>query len=219
MAKTNRKPSAPCGNVSTVGNLPSPNAPAPVITLRNVKYAQFASQETACFEATVYVDGRKFCHVHNDGHGGCNFYQPINGGRGGDLDAARLEIARQINPQVVERYEGKRALVEEKSFEDLETEYEGNYWERGVRYLEEFWDGLCGKLLTDSLYERDLRRACAREVIFVKPGVSGLFQIKHRHRVAEATAHIKQKYPGATILNELPILEAVALYRQHGATQ
>lgn len=44
------------------------------VTLKNVKYAAFASEETACFEATVYIDGVKKGTVSNDGHGGCDDY-------------------------------------------------------------------------------------------------------------------------------------------------
>lgn len=46
------------------------------IELRSVKYAAFASQETSCFEATVYIDGVKSGDVRNEGHGGCNWYSP-----------------------------------------------------------------------------------------------------------------------------------------------
>lgn len=46
----------------------------PIITLKNLKHAEFASQETHCFEATVYVDGVKFCKASNEGHGGENSY-------------------------------------------------------------------------------------------------------------------------------------------------
>jgi len=44
------------------------------VTLKNIKVCQFASQETLCFEATVYIDGKKAGHVSNDGHGGSNIY-------------------------------------------------------------------------------------------------------------------------------------------------
>ena len=37
------------------------------ITLKNVKYSEFASQETYCFEATIYLDGKKAGQVRNDG--------------------------------------------------------------------------------------------------------------------------------------------------------
>lgn len=46
------------------------------LELRNIKYAAFASQETACFEAAIYIDGKREGTVTNDGHGGCNDYHP-----------------------------------------------------------------------------------------------------------------------------------------------
>lgn len=46
------------------------------IELRNVKHAAFASQDSSCFNATVYIDGKKAGEVSNDGHGGCNMYHP-----------------------------------------------------------------------------------------------------------------------------------------------
>lgn len=46
------------------------------ISLKNVKHAEFMSQETECFEASVYIDGKKAGTVSNAGHGGCNDYHP-----------------------------------------------------------------------------------------------------------------------------------------------
>jgi hypothetical protein len=42
------------------------------LELKSVKHAKFASQETPCYEATLYLDGKKVAHVSNDGHGGCD---------------------------------------------------------------------------------------------------------------------------------------------------
>jgi hypothetical protein len=50
------------------------------ITIKNLKIAEFASQETLCFEATVYVNGKRSFTAHNNGHGGCNCYYPLKGG-------------------------------------------------------------------------------------------------------------------------------------------
>jgi hypothetical protein len=44
------------------------------IELRNLKTAAFASEETTCFQASLYVDGKRCGAVSNDGHGGCNAY-------------------------------------------------------------------------------------------------------------------------------------------------
>src|SRR6187455_1012812 len=46
------------------------------VELKSIKYAAFASQETSCFSATVFVDGKKAGEVENDGHGGSNTYHP-----------------------------------------------------------------------------------------------------------------------------------------------
>tara|TARA_R110000822_G_scaffold250108_2_gene377452 strand:+ start:533 stop:1048 length:516 start_codon:yes stop_codon:yes gene_type:complete len=42
------------------------------ITLKNIKHAKFASRETYCFTANIYVDGKRRGTVENDGRGGCN---------------------------------------------------------------------------------------------------------------------------------------------------
>lgn len=48
------------------------------ISLKNIKYSAFASHDSHCFEATVYVDGKRAFGVENDGHGGPNNYFPLN---------------------------------------------------------------------------------------------------------------------------------------------
>lgn len=40
------------------------------IELKNVKFSEFASEETNCFAADLYVDGKKIGFCKNDGHGG-----------------------------------------------------------------------------------------------------------------------------------------------------
>lgn len=46
------------------------------IELKNIKHAEFASEETNCFQASVYIDGKRAGTVENDGRGGCNTYHP-----------------------------------------------------------------------------------------------------------------------------------------------
>ncbi len=45
------------------------------IELKNVKVAEFASEETTCFQASIYIDGKKEATVSNAGRGGCNIYR------------------------------------------------------------------------------------------------------------------------------------------------
>jgi hypothetical protein len=46
------------------------------IQLKNLKHSDFASQETYCFEASVYIDGKKAGTVSNQGCGGSHSYHP-----------------------------------------------------------------------------------------------------------------------------------------------
>ena len=48
------------------------------ITLKNVKHAEFASQETNCFEASIYFEGKRVGTVSNGGYGGCDDHNIIN---------------------------------------------------------------------------------------------------------------------------------------------
>lgn len=51
----------------------------PTLELKNVQHAAFASEETHCYSATLYVDGKRFANVSNDGHGGADHIHPISG--------------------------------------------------------------------------------------------------------------------------------------------
>jgi hypothetical protein len=42
------------------------------LEMKNIKHSEFASHETYCYEGSVYLDGKPFALVGNDGHGGCD---------------------------------------------------------------------------------------------------------------------------------------------------
>lgn len=64
------------------------------IELKNIKYSAFASHETHCFQATLYVDGKRTATVSNDGNGGCDLVEPISVKGGSILDRDPKAIAR-----------------------------------------------------------------------------------------------------------------------------
>tara|TARA_B000000557_G_scaffold88086_1_gene71151 strand:- start:3 stop:557 length:555 start_codon:yes stop_codon:yes gene_type:complete len=43
------------------------------LEMKAIKLVQWKSQETYCYEAKVYLDGKPFAIVGNDGHGGCDY--------------------------------------------------------------------------------------------------------------------------------------------------
>ena len=48
------------------------------IKLKAVKHSVTFSEETNCFQANLYVDGKKVAYVKNDGRGGCTDYNAYN---------------------------------------------------------------------------------------------------------------------------------------------
>ena len=42
------------------------------LELKNIKHTAWASEETHCYQASLYVDGKPIAIVSNDGHGGCD---------------------------------------------------------------------------------------------------------------------------------------------------
>lgn len=54
----------------------SNQAQTPRVSIKNLKFSEFASHETHCFEASVYIDGVRKGVASNDGHGGSNSYHP-----------------------------------------------------------------------------------------------------------------------------------------------
>ena len=51
------------------------------IQIKALKVSRFASEETLCFQAKVYLDGKLRAYAENDGHGGATFVHPTEGGR------------------------------------------------------------------------------------------------------------------------------------------
>jgi hypothetical protein len=50
---------------------------SPTIELRKFNYAAFASQETQCFSAEVWVNGHPAFNARNEGAGGADHYTPL----------------------------------------------------------------------------------------------------------------------------------------------
>lgn len=42
------------------------------LEMKAIKHSEWASEETYCYQANVYLDGKPFAVVSNDGRGGCN---------------------------------------------------------------------------------------------------------------------------------------------------
>jgi len=70
------------------------------IELKNFKHAAFASEETLCFSATVYVDGQRMFEASNSGKGEYTRIEPLKGHSAADLKRVSDWVAKQPKIQL-----------------------------------------------------------------------------------------------------------------------
>ena len=161
----------------------------PVITLKNVKHAEFNSQETECFQATVYKDGKRWCTAENEGHGGCTNFSPLSGNKNKNLYAE------------IEDFNGNA--------EFLETEISG----KPFKYKNDL-ESVVGTLLEEWLKLKDLKRILKKAVAY-NPEDNNIYSWKTPFS-PKFKGMVNQQKPDYVFLNDLPLAEAMEYYKKSG---
>ncbi len=158
------------------------------IELKNIKHMESMSQETNCYSASLYVDGKKIGEVSNEGHGGPDMFY-------GDRAAfAKAE-----------------AWVKENK-PPLECSFGGDPLPMDLELLcgELLTDWLVSKDLRSAMRSKVIFTRPGEDGVFELKW-KGVRKIDDRHIAA-----VRNKYPKATVLNALPFEEALAIYRANG---
>jgi hypothetical protein len=198
---------------------------SPKIELRNLKVAEFASQETTCYEATVYVDGKRFCIARNEGSGGDDSYDAI-GPKGGfktgeEAGAARREldenvhnIALRHNPNAVRNYKDVPE-TELKPWIDDDAERHAEQDREMAEEVVTSWsvfEYLVNAALTRALYAKDLKRLMAKRVVMIDEGAVMQTKTLSKPRLEVALDQFRTTEPNLVILNDKPFDEALDLF-------
>jgi len=161
------------------------------IEIKNVKHSEFASHETSCFEASVYIDGVRAGIVENDGQGGCNRYHPY------ELEIKINDYAKTLPPVVT-------------SMKDPHDSSKTFTYDQDA-------DTVIDDLLTAHLYTKDLKRALAKKILFIG-GDNKIYETKSltklQMQIYLAKANIQETFKTQKILNTLPFSEALSIYRR-----
>ena len=156
------------------------------LELKNIKHTAWASEETHCYQASLYVDGKPVAIVSNDGHGGC------------DRDYA--------HPKFKGDYFDMFRYVEAhfKSLPNTPSEWN----EDGMEQRLEFW---CADQVNDWLSARELRRMMRTQILFQKEGEeeAGVFGTKYYPKETGGTF-----WNGRRILNDMPFADALAIWKE-----
>jgi hypothetical protein len=170
---------------------------APVIELKSIKYFASGSEETHCYNATLYVDGVKWGEVSNDGHGGADRFRGVPGRNYGDI----MDLDKRI-----------AATMPKSDLTDIGLP--GQTMDQSLEII-------CGELMNDHLAAKDYKRAAKTRAMFFKEGLppegkrGDLYEIPFKGRDAgKMFTAILQKHPGAVVLNMLDEAAAIAAYRR-----
>jgi hypothetical protein len=154
------------------------------IELKNLKHSDFASQETYCFEASVYIDGKKAGTVSNQGCGGCHSYHPNTLYQILAKEAAKLPHHEwRLNDQVLSVAPDADTIISELVTEALTAKDLKSGMRRRILFVGD--DG--------SVYETQAMTAAALAVQLVRKDLYEALKTK-------------------TILNLLPFPEALSIY-------
>lgn len=160
------------------------------IEIKNIKHSEWASHETDCFTASVYIDGKRAGTVRNDGMGGCNFYHPHS------IEEALNQYAATLPPFIVPY---------EKDGKQINGE------------MPQTADDVIYALLQQHLYQNDLKRHLKSHVLFVRDNqmlnTDKLPPEKLRGWLANPA--LPAKLRSDKILNLMPFAEALQLYIKH----
>lgn len=167
----------------------------PKIELKNIKHTAWMSEETHCYQASLYVDGEHWGTVSNEGHGGCDNF------RGLERDWADI---RELNKRIAETYEPY-------TFGDGNDEVMLGAVPRSINQDLEM---VCAGIVNQWLRDRDFNRAMKAKVLFTKPDVQGVWQlaVKKPLTFEVMLAKLKATNPQYTYLADLPVDEAKAIY-------
>jgi hypothetical protein len=156
--------------------------PMPELTVKNLKHAAWASEETQCFSATIYVDGKACFTASNDGHGGATFMHPLDG--------------------MAERLFELEDIAKEHTYT---CDYDGNPHPKS---LEWFVDDA----VRDTLELRRIARMLKTRAVFVNDAgeLTGYKCNIKKHPLADHIAVLAEKHPGERCVNHLPAAEQFA---------
>lgn len=166
------------------------------IELRNVKHAVFASHETPCMSASIYIDGKKAGEVSNDG---C----------GGPYDFSNFETERRLNeygaslPPLTGRYGSSRS---ETGFETFEMK-------QNAETL------ICDAFSAWALV-KEYKRLTSRRILFVRDGKIYETKTLSAEQIAKVLSkpdQVRAQLKTDTVLNLLPMEEGVRVFRDLAA--
>ena len=162
------------------------------LELKNIKHTEWASEETHCYQASLYVDGKPVAIVSNDGHGGCDR----------DYDHPNFKGDYRATMKSVHDY-----------FKTLPKTDPCEWMPDGMEQQLEYW---CADQVNNFLVSRELKKELKKQVLFQRQGEEGLFVTKYNHPVTDGdwVKDPRSAQYGRRVLNDMPFADALVIWKE-----
>ena len=177
------------------------------ITLKSIKYTAWASQETHCFQAVIYLDGKRALNVENDGRGACNNYWGIKD----QTKSEELEMLTKCTKYGADFVKENR---------DLTMEVDGETIDLSDMPDSELLDWLITDLVNEQLCLKEMKRCLKSKIHIFDAEDNNIYSFKQKP-TPEAMSSCKREHSGEdkywVYLNDLSEQEAFKLWRKSSA--
>ena len=166
------------------------------IELKKLKVFESGSEETYCFTADIWIDGRYQGSVRNDGRGGSHIISPPS-----------IEAQMDAWGKTLPRYDLGIPSHEDPSKPMM---------------VEQDAESLINDIVEKHLQSKDLKKLMSKHIVFTRRGERGVFQVKPNISPAiilqspEVRSTMISKHNANFILNMLPFEEALQIYLEQG---
>ena len=160
------------------------------LELKNIKHTAWASHETHCYQASLYVEGKPVAVVGNDGQGGCDY----------EYDHPKCKADYRATMRAVHDY-----------FKSLPKTDASDIFPEGLEQCLEYW---CADQVNNFLVSRELKKKLKSHVLFQFKYKDGIYQSKYHPTVTDGDWVInKQAGETRRILNDMPFADALVIWK------
>ena len=166
------------------------------ITFKRFHGSDRMSQETTCYDTDVLFDGQPLGHCRNDGNGGQGIFHTKAG-----VDAKLVERAEAwAKQQIYRELDGSAALMDGKPMT--------------MDSIDEYCDYLASETMDEKRIVAQVKRHLKSKALFLDPARDNdIISLKGAYTGQAMKEAIEKRYPGAIILNELPLEQAVSAFK------
>ena len=166
------------------------------LEVKNISHYARGSVETPCYNATVYINGKRAIEVSNEGHGGMDRQDTYP-------NIEERCLVQQANEWCIKKY-GKKTHKymsngEEKSFEiEMDLEH------------------VCQDALYDWLDKKTLKKDLTTKFLCQEDKELFTYKKPRGYDEDEFKSVLRNRHPKATCLNFIPFEDALKLYKEFG---